>query len=83
MKQNRLAALIERPEVQRRILGDYEGGYSLGLTLNPQNRKELAIRVRIEGDDTADIPSQVVLDGETIPILVAPNFKIPEPLARG
>lgn len=82
MKQNRLAKLIERPEVQRKILGDYEGGYSLGLTLDPRNRNEFAIRVRIEGEDPAEIPSEIDLDGETIPVLVATNFKIPEPLTR-
>lgn len=83
MKQDRLANLIEQPKVLRKILGDYEGGYSLGLTLNPQNRDQYAIRVRIEGDDSVDIPSQIVLDGEAIPVIVTTNFRIPEPLTRG
>lgn len=82
MDQDRLAALISQPEVQRMILNDYQGSYSIGLTLNPDNRRELAIRVRIEGDDTSGIPSQIVLEGETIPVIVTPDFKKPEPLAR-
>ena len=81
MDQDRLADLIERPEVQQRILNDYEGGYSLGITLNPRNRSEMAIRVRVEGDDV-HIPSQITLDGETIPIIVSSNFKVPEPLSH-
>ena len=82
MDQDRLANLIEKPEVQQQILGDYEGGYSLGLTLNPQNRDEIAIRIRIEGDDAIDIPRQIVLDGEAVPVIVNTNFRVPEPLKR-
>lgn len=81
MNQDRLADLIERPEVQNMILNDYEGGYSLGVTLNPANRSQMAIRVRVEGED-ASIPSQITLEGETIPIIVNRNFKIPEPLSH-
>ncbi len=81
MNQDRLADLIERPEVQQRILNDYEGGYALGITLNPQDRSEMAIRVRVEGKD-ANIPSHITLDGETIPIIVNSDFKVPEPLGR-
>lgn len=80
MDQNRLASLIEKPEVQNRILGNYEGGYALGLTLNPQNRSELAIRVRIEGEDAGDIPQQILLEGEAVPVIVSTNFRVPEPL---
>ncbi|MDQ3685180.1 MAG: hypothetical protein M3430_06195 [Acidobacteriota bacterium] len=76
----RLANLIERPEVHRTILGDYEGGYSLGLTLNPEDHNELVIRVRIEGEDDSRIPSKIVLEGETIPIIVNKKFKVPKPL---
>lgn len=83
MQIDRLAALIERPEVMRKILKDYAGGYSLGITSDPRDRDQFAIRVRIEGDDPGDIPSEVELDGETIPVLVNTRFKVPEPLARG
>jgi hypothetical protein len=80
MNQNHLAALLERPDIQQRILKSYEGGYSLGLTADPEKTGELAIRVRIEGGDPACIPRQVVLEGETIPVIVNAGFKVPEPL---
>ena len=79
MDADRLADLIERPEIQRQVLQEYEGGYSIGLTANPLNPAELAIRVRIEAPDAAQIPKHLVLDGETIPILVHTGFKLPEP----
>ena len=80
MKQDKLIELIEQPWVHREVLGDYEGGYSLGVTLNPDNREELAIRVRIQRDDDRGIRRQVTLDGETVPVIVNPGFKLPEPL---
>lgn len=82
MNQEHLTDLIERPEVQQMILQDYEGGYSLGITLNPQNRSQMAIRVRVEGEDVTKIPSHITLEGETIPIIVNTNFKVPVPLSR-
>lgn len=84
MNEDRLAELIERPEVQQRILGDYEGGYSLGLTADPSHRGDFAIRVRIEARDADQIPKEVELDGEAVPVIVNTGFKVPEPLkARG
>lgn len=80
MEQDRLADLIEKPEVQKKILRNYRGGYSLGITLNPENRSEVAIRVRVEGEEKPDIPSQITLDGDTVPIVVNTNFKVPVPL---
>ncbi len=79
MDQNRLTALIEKPEVQRRILRGYQGGYSLGLTQNPKKKSDLAIRVRIESEDASTIPSEIVLEGEAVPILVSTHFKVPHP----
>ena len=80
MKQEHLADLIERPETHRMILGDYKGSYSLGLTLNPSNRSQLAIRVRIEGNDVSRLPKQVLLEGEVVPVVVIANFITPTPL---
>jgi hypothetical protein len=80
MDQDRLATLIEKPEVQQRIFGDYDGGYSLGLTSHPTDKEKMAIRVRVEGEDVGDIPRQIVLDGEAVPVIVTANFKVPQPL---
>lgn len=82
MDADRLADLIERPEIQRQILKQYQGGYSIGLTANPQNPAGLAIRVRVESPDAGQISGHLVLDGEKIPILVHTGFKVPEPLKR-
>lgn len=82
MQLDRLADLIEEPEVHRKILRDYSGGYSLGITANPRRSGEWAIRVRVEGDDEPNIPEEIVLDGEPVPIIVNTNFKVPAPLTK-
>jgi hypothetical protein len=78
MDQSQLAAFLERPDVQKQILGGYRGGYSLGLTRGPHG-EQFAIRVRIEGDDPSGIPSEISLGEETIPVVVKTRFRVPEP----
>ena len=78
MDQSQLATLLEQPDIQRQILGSYQGGYSLGLTRGPHG-EPFAIRVRIEGDDPSGIPSEISLGEETIPVVVNTRFRVPEP----
>jgi hypothetical protein len=82
MDANRLATLIQQPQIQRVLLGNYQGAYSLGVTTNPGNPDEVAIRLRIEGTDTSGIPEQITLDGVSVPVLVSPRFAVPVPLSR-
>ena len=80
MERQRLAALLERPEVQQMILGDYDGGYSVGLTKDPDDAAHFAIRVRVEGKPGEAMPSQVVLDGDKVRVIINGNFVLPEAL---
>jgi len=75
MERHRLAELIERSQVRRKILGTYKGGYALGLMLNPENQNELAIGVSIEGGDASSISRCVILEGQVIPVIVETNFE--------
>lgn len=81
MHHERLAKLVVSPRVQQMLLGNYSGGYSIGVTADPVDNGKLAIRVRTEGADTL-IPGSIVLDGETITVLSHPNFVRPKPLSR-
>lgn len=77
MEIQRLAALIESPEVQRRLLGDYDGAYSIGLIVNPGEPDTPAIRVRVQGAQSPNIPSELVLDGETVAVITNTRFTPP------
>lgn len=81
MNIQRLAHLIQRPEVHRRILAGYAGSsYSIGVTPSPSDSARPAIRVRIEGSERGGIPSEIELDGEIIPVIVNTRFVPPVPL---
>lgn len=82
MNEEQLATLIERPDVQQKILQNYDGDYSIGVTLDPCNESNVAIRVRVSGRNTKKIPRQIEVDGETIPVVVSPNFKTPVPFRQ-
>jgi hypothetical protein len=77
MKIQRLASLIETPEVQRRLLGDYSGAYSIGVTTNPSDPDTPAIRVRVQGTESSNIPSELVLDGEIVAVVANTRFTPP------
>lgn len=81
MNVNRLIQLIESPQVQSRILGNYKGStYSIGVTKNPDPNHDspYAIRLRIARNN-AKIPTAINLDGEIIPIVVQDNYLAPQP----
>jgi hypothetical protein len=79
MHIERLAELVESPHVQQKLLGDYAGAYSIGVTSDPVNLGRPAIRVRVE-DSTHKIPSEIVLDGEAVLVVSHQDFVRPKPL---
>lgn len=79
MRQERLAELVESPEVHQTLLGDYAGAYSIGVTADPADASRPAIRVRVQ-DENAQIPSEIVLDGEAVPVVAHRDFVAPRPL---
>ncbi len=80
MEIQRLADHIERPELHRKLLGEYGGSYSIGITTTQGGPDQPAIRVRVEGSGPSDIPSEIVLDGEPVPVIVQTEFVPPRPL---
>lgn len=80
MNVERLADLIEKPELHRTLLGEYDGSYSIGVTTNPVDTSRPAIRVRVQDAEELEIPSEIVLDGEMVRVLVQTRFVPPRTL---
>ena len=80
MNESSLAEAIQKPEVHRRLLGDYKGAYALGVTSASDDDDSLALLLRIEGAVPDEIPKQIAVDGEQIPVLVVGGFKAPKRL---
>jgi hypothetical protein len=80
MNESSLAEAIQRPEIQRRILGKYRGAFSLGVTSSPHDDKKPALLLRLEGAVPDEVPSHIAVDGEEVPVVVKGGFKAPKPL---
>jgi hypothetical protein len=80
MKESNLAEAIQRPEVHRRLLGNYRGAYALGITSAPGDEQKAALLLRMEGEVPEDVPSTLAVDGEEIPVVVEGGFTAPRPL---
>jgi len=75
MELQELAGLVERPDVHRRIVGDYAGPYSLGVTHSPKG-PAFVLKVR----DARGFPNWVTIEGQDIPVIVQGGFLPPRPL---
>ena len=78
MKVERLAKLVERPELHRRVLGDYKGAYALGVTQLP-HEDHAALSLSVESGQAKDFPHEVELDGERVPVVVQTKWIAPRP----
>jgi hypothetical protein len=76
----RLAELVTRPDVHRRLLGDYRGPYSLGVTRIPPEDGEPALLLRVANEDLAkQVPRVLDVDGDTVRVVVDDQFSPPRP----
>ena len=79
----KLAAMLERPEVHKRILGQYKGAYSLGVTQVPERGDEFAFLLRIEDEKTTGLPPEITgdqaitIDGQRVQVIVQGSFRRP------
>jgi len=78
MNVDRLAELVEKPQVHRRVLGSYRGAYALGVTQLP-DKKTAALSLSVEHHDADAFPHVIELDGEQVPVVVHANWRAPHP----
>lgn len=71
-----LKKLVNLPETHHKIVGDYEGSYSLGVTDNPP-----AFVLRVEPDDVTAFPHRVRIGRLQVPVVVTGGFVRPRPLS--
>lgn len=73
-----MKAAIKRPEVRRAILGDYEGGYLLGITRIPE-APEPVIMLRVEGERPRE-QRTIEVDGKSVEVVVEGGHREVVPL---
>jgi len=77
MDPKQLMNWVDESETHKKIVGDYDGSYALGVTDNPP-----AFLLRVEAADVSRFPTKVTLHGTDVPVVVQGNFVRPTPLAR-
>jgi hypothetical protein len=80
MRADELAACLSRPEIHRRIVGDYKGAYALGVTSSPDHKDKPALLLRVEGEAPPDVPQTVTIKGEPVQVIVKSGFAKPKAL---
>jgi hypothetical protein len=72
MTAAQLAGLVSQPRTHALIVGDYDGGYALGVTDDPP-----AFLLRVERNDVGQFPTAVTVDGTEVPVVVEGGFRRP------
>jgi hypothetical protein len=70
MDRSYLAEVLERPDVIKKIIQEYDGWYSLGITLVPGSHDEFAFLLRVEDIDPIGLPHEVLINGHRVPVIV-------------
>jgi hypothetical protein len=77
MDAKQLMRWVEEPMTHQKIVGDYDGAYSLGVNDNPP-----AFLLRVEPDKVSGFPTKVQVHGVEVPVIVRGNFVRPVPLGE-
>ena len=78
MSVQQLLEWVNNPETHRKIVGDYQGSYALGVAEDPP-----AFVLRVEPADVASFPRKVVVQDIEVPVIVLGGFQPPKPLHAG
>jgi hypothetical protein len=80
MDVQRLALLLEQPQIHQRLVGGFNRPYTLGLGTDPEEPSRHALILRVEGDEAPDVPSQIELGGEAVKVVTRTRLKPIKPL---
>jgi hypothetical protein len=75
MDAKQLMSWAEEPGTHQKIVGDYDGPYSLGVTDNPP-----AFLLRVVPGEVDNFPAKVNIHGVEVPVVVHGSFVPPVPL---
>jgi len=74
---------IEQPDVQRTLLADYAGPFSIGIGADPQDSPTAVVIVRVADDASCvHAPPHIDVDGQSVRVIVQGNYSVPHKLRR-
>jgi hypothetical protein len=75
-----LAEVVENAALHYKLIGDYPGAYSLGVTSTDSGGDALLLQV--ETEDLSNFPREVLFLGQKIQVIVRGSFRRPTPLGN-
>ena len=81
METSELAAILRQPAIHQRLVGDYDGPYSLGIGRDPDNPSAPAIILQIADDPPVATPESIQLGNQSIRVVKRTGFVAPRPLS--
>ena len=80
MNVEQLSSLMTEPEIQKSLLGDYRGPYSLGVGADPEDPSSPALILYVGGENAINVPNHIRVGGETLRVITRTGFTAPKPL---
>ena len=74
-----LRQLVTEPETHQKIVGGFDGDYSLGVV----NEDPPTLLLRVEGSDLQRFPTRVSLRGQDVDVRVEGSYRRPSRLPLG
>jgi hypothetical protein len=72
MNSQQLQVWIDEPETHQKLVGEYDGAYSVSVNDNPPS-----FLLRVEPQDTSAFPSAIEIHGQRVPVEVKGSFRKP------
>lgn len=79
MDEDELRRVMKRDSVRRSLLDGVEGGYSLGVALDPDGGTAPVLLLRVEGERDRE-RRELVVEGRRVPVVIEGGFGPVRPL---
>jgi hypothetical protein len=74
-----LQGLVNRPDIHRAVLSNYDGPYSLGIGQDKDSQDPVLV-LQVPDASIQHFPTEISVRGESVPVVVKSGFQIPVPL---
>ncbi len=82
MDAKELSRFVALRETHAKVLGGYRGKYSLGVGQDPSRGRGPVLVLSVQLHDDAAFPSEVQVNGETVPVVVRTGYQSPRALSH-
>jgi len=82
MRPEQLSSVLQKADVHRQLLGDYDGPYSLGVGRDPEDPSAPAIVLHVQDAPSVNPPTHLDIGSERVRVIIRRGFVAPRPLKQ-